>query len=209
MAHPLGSLLFTPAVKALQERHGSRRQYGRLESREGQSDTLGPDESEFIAARDSFYLATVGSGGWPYVQHRGGPKGFLKVLDARTIAFADYAGNKQFISAGNLLTDGRAALIMVDYPAQVRLKILGHVQVLEGEAAKDWLPRVADADYRARVERVFVIRVEAFDWNCRQHITPRYTAEEIQEAIAPLEERVRQLEQENEKLRSEQARGRT
>lgn len=209
MAHPLGSLLFTPAVKALQERHGSRRQYARLESRERQSDTLGPDESEFIAARDSFYLATVGSGGWPYVQHRGGPKGFLKVLDARTIAFADYAGNKQFISAGNLLTDGRAALIMVDYPAQVRLKILGHVQVLEGEAAKDWLPRVADADYRARVERVFVIRVEAFDWNCRQHITPRYTAEEIQEAIAPLEERVRQLEQENEKLRSEQARGRT
>lgn len=209
MAHPLGSLLFTPAVKALQERHGSRRQYARLESRERQSDTLGPDESEFIAARDSFYLATVGSGGWPYVQHRGGPKGFLKVLDARTIAFADYAGNKQFISAGNLLTDGRAALIMVDYPAQVRLKILGHVQVLEGEAAKDWLPRVADADYRARVERVFVIRVEAFDWNCRQHITPRYTAEEIQEAIAPLEERVRQLEQENEKLRSELARGRT
>lgn len=209
MAHALGSLLFTPVIKALQERYGSRRQYARLESREGQSDTLGPDESEFVAARDSFYLATVGSGGWPYVQHRGGPKGFLKVLDARTIAFADYAGNRQYISAGNLLTDGRAALIMVDYPAQVRLKVLGHVQVFEGEAAKGYLPRVVDADYRARVERVFVIRVEAFDWNCRQHITPRYTAEEIQEAIAPLEERVRQLEQENEKLRSELTRGRT
>lgn len=209
MAHALGSLLFTPVIKALQERYGSRRQYARLESREGQSDTLDPDESEFVAARDSFYLATVGSGGWPYVQHRGGPKGFLKVLDARTIAFADYAGNRQYISAGNLLTDGRAALIMVDYPAQVRLKVLGHVQVFEGEAAKGYLPRVVDADYRARVERVFVIRVEAFDWNCRQHITPRYTAEEIQEAIAPLEERVRQLEQENEKLRSELTRGRT
>src|SRR5271155_2980768 len=124
MAHNFGSLIFTPAIKALQERYGSRRQYARMEQ-SGTMDRLGPDEIEFLAERDSFYMATVGATGWPYVQHRGGAKGFLKVIDDRTIAFADFRGNKQFVSTGNIATDNRVALIMVDSPRQTRLKILG------------------------------------------------------------------------------------
>src|SRR4030088_3526508 len=133
MAHGFGSLVFTPAIKALQGRYGSRRQYAKPAESGVSRDRLGPQESEFIAERDTFYMASVGETGWPYVQHRGGPKGFLKVIDERTIAFADFRGNKQFISTGNLLTDNRVAIILVDYPRQVRLKILGRVEVFEGE----------------------------------------------------------------------------
>jgi predicted pyridoxine 5'-phosphate oxidase superfamily flavin-nucleotide-binding protein len=196
-----GSLVFTPVVKMLQERHGSRRQYERLECTETSHQRLSPAETEFLADRDSFYWATIGASGWPYVQHRGGPKGFLKVVDDRTLAFADFRGNRQYISAGNLLTDNRVAIIMVDYPAQARLKILGRVDVLEGEPARAWTDRVKMPGYRAVIERVFVIHVEAFDWNCPQHITPRYTEEEIQEAVRPIEERLRALERENAALR--------
>ena len=201
MAHNFGSLVFTPLVKALQEKYGSRRQYARLEAGNPSRDPLGPDETEFIADRDSFYMATVGSSGWPYIQHRGGPKGFLKVIDDHTLAFADFRGNKQFIGTGNLGTDNRIALIMVDYPRQARLKILGSVEIFEGEAAREWIDRVREPDYNAVIERVYVIRVEAFDWNCRQHITPRFTADQIQEALAPFERRLEELERENEKLR--------
>ena len=200
MSHNFGSLVFTPVIKALQERYGSRRQYARLAAGGSPSDRLSPDEVSFIAERDSFYMATVGSTGWPYIQHRGGPKGFLKVIDDRTLTFADFAGNKQFISAGNLTTDNRVALIMVDYPGQARLKILGRADLLEGEPAKPLIERVRDRSYKATVERVFQIRIEAFDWNCPQHITPRFTEEEIQEAMAPIEERMRKLEEENERL---------
>jgi hypothetical protein len=197
----LGTLLFTPAVKKLQERYGSRRQYARMEGSGTEEARLGADESEFLAERDSFYWATIGATGWPYVQHRGGPKGFLRVIDDRTIAFADFRGNKQYISAGNLLTDNRVAMIFVDYPRQARLKILGRVDVHEGEAAREWTDRVRMAGYQAVIERVFVVHVEAFDWNCPQHIVPRYTAEEIQDAVRPLEERLRALERENHELR--------
>lgn len=203
MAHDFGSLVFTPAVKALQERYGSRRQYARFEGSGSAAARLGPEESEFIAERDSFYMATLGSTGWPYVQHRGGPKGFLKVIDQGAVAFADFRGNRQYISTGNLMTDDRVALILVDYPRQLRLKILGRVQIFEGEQAKDWIRKVREPEYAATVERVFVIRVEAFDWNCQQHIVPRYTEEEIREAVAPAEKRMGELEQENEKLRKE------
>jgi predicted pyridoxine 5'-phosphate oxidase superfamily flavin-nucleotide-binding protein len=195
-------LVFTPVVKALQEKYGSRRQYARMEGGAEKPDQLGPDESAFIAERDSFYLATVGASGWPYVQHRGGPKGFLKVIDDRTLAFADFRGNKQFVTTGNVATDNRIALIMVDYPQQARLKILGRVEVLEGDAAREWIERLRDPDYNATVERVYVIRVEAFNWNCQQHITPRFTAEQIQEELAPLERRLQELELENQKLRA-------
>jgi predicted pyridoxine 5'-phosphate oxidase superfamily flavin-nucleotide-binding protein len=205
MAHTFGSLVFTPVIKALQERYGSRRQYARLEEPEVSHDRLGPFEKEFLAGRDSFYMASVGAGGWPYVQHRGGPRGFLKVIDETTIAFADFRGNKQFISTGNLMTDDRVALILVDYPQQARLKILGRVQILEGEPAKAWSERLSDPDYKAVVERAYVIRVEAFDWNCQQHITPRFTAEQIHEALGPVEERMQTLQQENERLRRELA----
>ena len=203
MPHTFGSLVFTPAVKALQERYGSRRQYAHLEASGSITGRLGADESEFIQERDTFYMATLGSTGWPYIQHRGGPRGFLKVIDDSTLAFADFRGNKQYISTGNLRTDNRVALIFVNYPRQLRLKILGRVEIFEGEQAKGWIGKVSDPEYKATVERVYVIRVEAFDWNCQQHITPRYTAEEIREALAPAEKRMQDLEEENEKLRKE------
>ena len=208
MPHNFGSLVFTPAVKALQERYGSRRQYARVEGSESSPVRLGRQESEFIGERDTFYIATLGSTGWPYVQHRGGPKGFLKVVDERTIAFADFRGNKQYINTGNLMTDNRVALILVDYPRQLRLKILGRVEIFEGEQAhtKEWIERVRDPEYKAITERVYVIRIEAFDWNCQQHIIPRYTEEEIREAVAPAENRMHELEEENEKLRGELSR---
>jgi uncharacterized protein len=203
LPHNFGSLVFTPVVKALQERYGSRRQYARLEESGSAPVRLGPQESEFIGERDTLYMASVGATGWPYVQHRGGRKGFLKVIDENTLAFADFRGNKQYISTGNLMTDNRVALILMDYPRQLRLKILGRVEIFEGEQAKDWIKKVRDPEYTAFTERVFVIRVEAFDWNCQQHIVPRYTAEEIREAVAPAEKRMHELEQENEKLREE------
>jgi len=199
-----GSLVFTPLVKELQERYGSRRQYERME-KSSPPESLGAFESEFLAGRDSFYWATIGATGWPYVQHRGGPKGFLKVIDDRTLAFADFRGNKQFISTGNLLSDNRVALIMVDYPRQARLKMLGRVEIFEGEKAADWMKRVRVPGYQAIIERVFVIHVEAHDWNCPQHITPRYTTEEIRDAMHATEKRMRSLELENEQLRKELA----
>jgi uncharacterized protein len=161
MSHDFGSLVFTPAVKALQERYGSRRQYARSENSDSSSGRLGPDESQFIGERDTFYMATLGSTGWPYVQHRGGPRGFLKVIDESTLAFADFRGNKQYISTGNLATDNRVALIFVDYPRQLRLKILGRVDIFEGERAKDWITKVRDPEYKAVLERVYVIRVSS------------------------------------------------
>jgi predicted pyridoxine 5'-phosphate oxidase superfamily flavin-nucleotide-binding protein len=146
-------------------------------------------------------MATVGETGWPYVQHRGGPKGFLKVVDDLTIAFADFRGNKQYVSTGNLATDNRVALVMVDYPGQTRLKILGRAEIFDGEAAREWIERLRERGSKDVIERVYVIRVEAFDWNCPQHITPRFTAEEIQEMLEPFERRMEKLQKENEKLR--------
>jgi uncharacterized protein len=204
-----GSLVFTPLVKKLQERYDSRRQYERMENSGASQDRFTPFEKEFLAGRDSFYMATTGATGWPYVQHRGGPKGFLKVIDDQTLAFADFHGNKQYISTGNLLSDDRVALIMVDYPRQARLKILGRVEIFEGAQAVDWLDRVRIPGEKIAIERVFVIHVEAYDWNCPQHITPRYTVEEIREGMKTIEQRVQALEQENEALRKELAAARS
>jgi len=201
MAHNFGALVFTPTIKALQEKHGSRRQYARVEESGPERDRLGPMEREFLAERDSFYIATVGSTGWPYIQHRGGPVGFLKVIDDKTLAFANFIGNRQYISSGNLATDSRVALIFVDYPRQARLKILGRAEILEGNAAGKWIEQVRHPEYKAAVESVYVIHVEAFDWNCQQHIVPRFTAEEIQQALAPADKRMQDLEQENHRLR--------
>jgi predicted pyridoxine 5'-phosphate oxidase superfamily flavin-nucleotide-binding protein len=206
MAHNFGSLVFTPVIQGLQEQHGSRRQYAKLEKSGASPVRLGQHESEFIAERDSFYLVSVGETGWPYIQHRGGPMGFLKVIDKRTIAFADFSGNKQFISTGNLMTDNRMALILVDYPRQARLKILGRAEIFTSEQAKEWIERVRDPGYKAVIERVCVIRVEAFDWNCPQYIIPRFTAEQIQTALAPIERQMQELEQDNARLRAELAR---
>jgi uncharacterized protein len=210
MAYDFGSLVFTPAVKALQERYGSRRQYAKLEhsgtSPSGKPAGLGPEEQEYLNERDSFYMASLGATGWPYVQHRGGPKGFLKVIDEHTIAFADFRGNKQYISTGNLLTDDRVALILLDYPRRLRLKILGHTEIFEGDKTKQWLEKVRDPEYKATTERVYVIRVKAFDWNCSQHIIPRFTEKEIREVLGPVEKHVHELERENENLKKEVAR---
>jgi uncharacterized protein len=203
MACSFGSLVFTPAIKALQERYGSRRQYAKREASGEAPEPLGFFETEFLAECDSFYMASIGESGWPYVQHRGGPKGFLKVIDGNTIAFADFRGNKQYISTGNLMTDDRVALILVDYPHQARLKILGHVKILEGAGAKEWIDKLRQKDYGAIIERVFVIHVDAFDWNCQQHITPRFSEEQIKEALAPVEKRMQALERENEQLQAE------
>lgn len=201
MTKSFGSLVFTPVVKALQERYGSRRQYARMEQLGHAPGVLGPDEKEYLSERDTFYMASLGETGWPYVQHRGGPKGFLKVIDNRTLAFADFRGNRQYISTGNLMAENRVALILVDYPRQLRLKILGRVEIFEGEKAKDWLARVRDPDYKTVTERVYVIRIEAFDWNCQRHITPRFTVEEIRSVLQPIEKQMQELQKENDELR--------
>jgi len=206
MAYPLGSLVFTPVVKELQERYGSRRSYAKREGSRFSQDALGPDEEGFLAECDSFYMASIGESGWPYVQHRGGPRGFLKVLDEHTIGFADFRGNRQYISAGNLMTNDKVALILVDYPRQARLKILGHVQIYEDADAKEWIEKLRESGEATPIERVFIIHVDAFDWNCQQHITRRFTEEQIRNALDPLEKRMQQLVMENEKLRAEIAR---
>jgi predicted pyridoxine 5'-phosphate oxidase superfamily flavin-nucleotide-binding protein len=169
--------MFSEAAKRLQSQHGSREAYERMAARGEVDESLGEFEREFIAARDSFYLASVTSEGWPYVQHRGGPKGLLRVLDGRTLAFADFAGNKQYITAGNLETNDKVALFLMDYAEQARLKVIGHARVVEAGVDAELEARVRVAGYRATVERVVVIRVVAFDWNCSQHI-PRLLTQE-------------------------------
>lgn len=166
------------------------------------SDRFTAAETQFIGGRDSFYMASASETGWPYVQHRGGPAGFLKVLDDRTLAFADFRGNRQYISLGNLSADDRAALILMDYPNRRRLKIYGRVSYVDLATNPELAEPVSTPGYRARTERAALIRLEAFDWNCAQHITPRFTAEEIGQALAPERARLVQLEAENRELRA-------
>ena len=194
MGHKFAEIAFTPNVKKAQEVNGSRRSYARLEHGEVHHDVLGPNEAAFIAERDSFYMATVRETGWPYIQHRGGPPGFIRVLDNKTIGFADFRGNRQYVSVGNLETDDRVSMILMDYPNRARLKILGRARLV-GLDEQDILHRLSLPDYRAVVERGVVITIEAFDWNCPQHITPRFTPAEIEEAVAPLRQRIAELEQ--------------
>ena len=170
-------IAFTPAVKALQETDGSRASYARIEAGPDTPVRIGPREKAFIATRDSFYMASVNENDWPYVQHRGGPMGFVRVIDDRTIGFADYRGNRQFVSTGNLIHNDRVSLILMDYPTRSRLKLLGHARIVEGD--EDILSRLATpADHRP-VTRAMLIDVAALEWNCPKYITPRYTAAEI------------------------------
>jgi predicted pyridoxine 5'-phosphate oxidase superfamily flavin-nucleotide-binding protein len=171
--------MFGEAAKRLQAQHGSRSQYERLVESGPSHDALTASEAAFIAERDSLYLASVTADGWPYVQHRGGPKGFLRVLDGNTLAFADFAGNKQYITTGNVETNDRVALFLMDYPNQARLKIIGHARIVEPGMDPALEARVRVEGYKAKVERMVVIAVTSYDWNCSQHITPRWTAEEI------------------------------
>ena len=183
MSRRYTELTFTDSVKEAQERYGSRATGKRMEGRSVEDRRLGEHEASFIAARDSFYMASVGENGWPYVQFRGGPAGFLKILDERTLGYADFRGNRQYISTGNIDKDDRVALILMDYPNRQRLKVMARAEILEAGGRPELVERLRDPDYDAKIERVVLFHVEAFDWNCPQHITPRYTAEEI-EAIS-------------------------
>ena len=180
MTHRHSEILFTDAVRAAQERFGSREQGERLRAHGQANDTLTDAEREFIRARDGFYLASVSESGWPYVQFRGGPAGFVRALDAKTLAYPDFRGNRQYISTGNMEHDGRVALLFMDYARPARLKLLGRARIIDAAQAPELARQLQLPDYPARVERVVLIAVEAFDWNCPQHITPRYTAEEIE-----------------------------
>ena len=191
-------LTLTPDVKAAQARY-----YGRslAVSPAGGQDRLGEDEAAFISALDNFYLATVNQDGWPYVQHRGGPKGFLKVLGPSELGFADFKGNRQLLSAGNLARDGRVCLILMNYPLRARLKILGRAEVLDPREEPQLARALTPPGREGATERLFRIQVEAYDWNCPQHITPRFTEEEISQAVRPLQDRITELEAELERLK--------
>jgi predicted pyridoxine 5'-phosphate oxidase superfamily flavin-nucleotide-binding protein len=187
MGNRFAEIAFTDAVKEAQETFGSRRNYARMERLEGSTnDRLGPSEAAFIAARDSAYIATVSETGWPYIQHRGGPPGFVRALDEKTIGFADYVGN--------LTADQRMSMIFMDYPNRTRLKLLGRARIV-GLEDRATLEKLETPSYRARVERGVLVTVEAFDWNCPQHIVQRFTLAEVERIIAPLLRRVGEPEE--------------
>jgi len=207
MGRRFAEIAFTPLVKEQQKQHGSRHLYERIEKSNMQKsndlgDRLGPSEQEFIQQRDGFYMASVSETGWPYIQFRGGPKGFLRVLDPQTLGFADLRGNTQYISVANLHHDDRVALFLMDYPHQSRLKILGRAKIHEGNAeALKLIESLRMPGEKSRAERALIIHVEAFDWNCPQHITPRFTQEELATALEPMQRRLKDLEAENKRLR--------
>ena len=203
MGRRFAEIAFTPLVKEQQKKHGSRHLYERAERSGDAGDRLGEFEVEFIRERDGFYMASISETGWPYIQYRGGSKGFLRVLDDRTLGFADLRGNKQYISMGNLQHDDRVALFFMDYAHQLRLKILGRAEVHEGdETAQKLMPDLIVPEEKTPSERAILIHVEGFDWNCPQHITPRYTIEELEASLAPMRKRLEFLEAENARLKA-------
>jgi len=191
---PTSDVAFTPAVKGIQEKMGSRDGYAKMEARGGWSNRVDPDLAKFIAERDFFYFGTASAAGRPYIQHRGGRPGFLKVVDQTTLGFADYRGNRQYISVGNLSENDRAFLFLMDYAHRRRIKIWGRAEVVEDDA--EFLSRVSDPQSGAVVERGIRFHVEAWDVNCPQHITPRYTEEEIAPLVDKLQARIAELEAE-------------
>jgi predicted pyridoxine 5'-phosphate oxidase superfamily flavin-nucleotide-binding protein len=200
MAYGFMDIAITPAVRAAQAEMGADRLWSDFKGHRD-FNRFTEQEVEFIAQQDTFFLASVSETGWPYVQHRGGPAGFLKMIDNRTLAFGDYRGNRQYISTGNFKANDRACLILVDYPRRARLKIYVHVETLALDADAALTERIRDKGYGATLERIFRLRLAAFDWNCPQHITPRFTEPEIAAAVKPLREQVAQLERENTELR--------
>jgi uncharacterized protein len=193
MTRRFAEIAFTPAVREQQQRYGSQARYAQMQGEA--DDALGAREAEYLARANSFYLATVGETGWPYVQHRGGPRGFVKVLSSAQLGFADFRGNRQYVSAGNVARDDRASIIVMDYVERRRLKLLGRLRFIAVAEADSALVRQVELpDYRARVERVALFDVVAFDWNCPQHITQRFTLEQVEAALRPLRERIAELE---------------
>jgi hypothetical protein len=194
MGNRFAEIAFTPAVRAQQEAYGSSDTYARLLGGEPHNDRLSARESEFIASRDGFYLASVGETGWPYVQFRGGATGFLRVLDERTVAWADFRGNRQYVSVGNTAGNDRVSIILMDYANRRRLKLLGRLEVRKVGADANLAAELVVPGYKAVVERAVLVHIAGFDWNCPQHITPRFTLDEVEQATRPLRERVAELE---------------
>ena len=204
MARAFSKIAFTPKVLSLQEAHGSREAYApALAPETDPADRIGPEERAFIEARDGFYQATVSETGWPYVQFRGGPRGFLRVIDDKTIGYADYRGNRQYLSLGNLAVDDRIALILMDYPNRRRLKILGRARHVEATEDPALDARVHAPGGRGRPERAALIEIEGLDWNCPQHIPQRMTLEEMEPSLREIRSRMARLEAENASLRAE------
>lgn len=201
MSHKFFDLTFTESVKKAQEKYGSRRNYARFEGGKPDFYGLTDAEQDFIEQRDSFYMATVNNEGQPYIQFRGGKQGFLKVLDDKTLGFADFRGNMQYISIGNLQENKKAAIFLMDYPNQTRLKILANVEVIDAKHAPEIIEKLIVPDYKAKIERAMILHVEAFDWNCPQHITPRFTMDEVKQMILPMNEHIAKLEKEIEELK--------
>lgn len=202
MATNYAEIAFTAGVKKEQEKYNSRRQYERMEKISRGSE-MSFVEADFIERRDSFYLATTSENGYPYVQFRGGASGFLKVLDSKTLGYADFRGNLQYVSVGNLRSNKKAALILMDYPNRQRLKIYATIEVFDAEDAPELLDRLAMPDYKAKIERAMILHIDAFDWNCPQHITPRYTMSEIGRILIPFKEQIALLEKEIDRLKCE------
>lgn len=203
MTQVISDIAFTPAVKGVQARLGSRQHYAHMEEREGWSDTITPELADVLRERDSFYFATASATGRPYIQHRGGPKGFLRVLDDHTLAFADFKGNRQYITLGNLSENSRAFLFLMDYRTQTRIKIWGSTEVIEDDP--ELLEQLTDHQYKGKPERVIRFHVEAWDINCRQHIPRKYSQEDLESLVQPLRERVAALEAENAVLKRQVA----
>lgn len=200
MAKNYAELAFTSAVKLMQKKMGSRANYARME-KYSYFDGLTINEIQFIAQRDSFYLASVGENNFPYIQHRGGSEGFLKVLNPNQIGFIDFIGNKQYITIGNMTTNNNIALIMVDYPSRTRLKIFAKARIVELNENPELYNLLDLSEYKFRPERMIVMDIEAYDWNCPQHITPRYTIEEINDVFLSQREYVQKLEEELKELK--------
>ena len=197
---PSSDVAFTPAVKAVQKRRGSRKAYHRMEERGGWQTRVTPDLAAFLAERDNAYLATANAAGQPYVQHRGGPKGFIRVLDDKTLGFADYVGNRQYISTGNLTENDRAFLFLIDYAQRRRVKIWGRARVVADDP--QLLARLMPEGYDARPEQAILFTIEAWDVNCPQHIPQKFDAADVAVAVEKLEHRIGELETENAGLRA-------
>jgi predicted pyridoxine 5'-phosphate oxidase superfamily flavin-nucleotide-binding protein len=201
MAKNFAEIAFTDAVKKLQEKHGSRRGYERME-KFSIVDGLTDNEISFIQNRDSFYLASIGAQEFPYIQHRGGPKGFFKVLDSKRIGFIDFTGNKQYVSLGNMSTNNNVSLIMIDYPTRSRLKIFAKTEIIELKDNQELYDTLDLKGYKFKPERMMLFHIEAYDWNCPQHITPRYSVDEIEHAFSPQQKYIDSLKQEIKDLKS-------
>jgi len=204
MAKAFAKISFTPSVVDIQKQHGSDKAYSKFLSPDAQGgDQFTEAEVKFITVRDSFYQASASTDGWPYVQYRGGPTGFLKVLDDKTLAYADFRGNRQYISVGNVSENDRVSLILVDYPNQRRLKIWARARIVSITDNPELVASLHDESYRARPERAVVLSLEAFDWNCPQHIHPRYTRAELEPYVGELQTQMATLHADNLALKTQ------